>query len=308
MPFGVFCVHHRALCHQPRRQDFCFYRLKVGVATGSVHNGVKLRMQWHDPAAGRNAKIWSVGLAVHGDVVESTGILSGGRQYPANTLDRAQVSMVERIGSTYRSVARAICLPWAKRSTGKDVPYRLGIGQVRIKVHRTVGPNARHLQALDVKFKWQLPWSERIDYQLRFVADKAINENLYLSSLGPHVFHLDPLFSGRQILLQSLYIDRLDTHGRAKKILDSHPESEFCDADERLYPWLVMVGVTVAEESQPFARDLEPLNQRDIKCIKLNFALEPSRQSLDHPRAQDGPGVINQNAHRGADDGEDDNE
>src|ERR1700686_3033524 len=299
MPIGVLCPHHRAIRHHPGIQNFRSHRLQVGVATGPVHNGVKLRMQWHYPTAGRNAKIWSVSFAVHDNVVESTAILSGGRQYPAITLDRAQISMVERIGSTYRSVARAICLPWAKRSTGEDVPHRPGIDQVRIKVHGTVRPNARHFHALDVKFKWQLPWSERIDYQLCLVADKAINENLYLSSLGSHVFHLRALLSGRQIQLQSFYIDRLDTHGRAKKIQDSHAKPEFCNIDERLHAWLVIVGVTVSKKSEPFARNLEPLNQRDIKCVKLDFALESSRQSLDDACAQNGPRVENQNAHRG---------
>src|ERR1700674_2667235 len=297
MPIGVLCLNHRTIRHHPRIQKFCFYRLKVGVATGPVHNGVKLGMQWHHPTAGRNAKIWSVSFSVHDNVVESTAILSGRRQYPPNTLDRAQISMVERIGSTYRGVARAICLPWAKRTTGKDIPHRLGIGQVCVKVHRSVGPNARHFQVLDVKFKWQLPWSERIDYQLCLVADKPINENLYLPSLGPHVFHLAALLPRRQIQPQSFYIDRLDTHGRAKKIQDSHAKPEFCNTDERLHSWLVIVGVTVSKKSEPFTRNLEPLNQRDIKCVKLNFALESSRQRLDHTCAQNGPRVENQNAH-----------
>src|SRR4029077_9951973 len=190
MPIGVFRLHHRTVCHHPGIQNFGSYRQKVGVATGSVHNGVKLRMQWHHPTAGRNAKIWSVGFTIYDNVVESTAIRSGGRQYSANPPDRAQISMVERIGSTYRSVARAICQPWAERPTGKDVPHRLGIDQVRIKVHGSVRPNARHFQALDVKFKWQPPWPERIDHQLCLVTDKAINENLYLSSFWPHVFHL----------------------------------------------------------------------------------------------------------------------
>src|SRR6266403_959709 len=299
MPVGFFCPHHRAIRYHPRIQNFCFYRLKVCVATGSVHNGVKLRMQGHRPAAGRNAKIWSVGFAIHDNVVESTAILSGGRQDPANAIDRAQIRVVERIAAAYRSVARAVCLPWAKRSAGKDVSHRLGIGQVRIKVHGSLGPNARHFQTLDVKFKWQLPWSDGVDYQFCVVANKAINKNLYLSAFGTNFFHLVALLSGRQIQLQSFYIDRFDMHGGAKKIHDSHAEPEFCSTDERLNSWLVIVGVAVSKKSQSFTRDLEPLNHRDIKCVEFNFAFEASRQSLNHTCAQDRPGVIDQNAHYG---------
>src|SRR5882762_1386034 len=165
--------------------------------------------------------------------------------------------MFERIGPSDSSVARTICLPGAKRSAGKDVSYRLGVDQVRIKVHGSVWPNARHFQALDVKFKWQPSGSERIDYQFCLVADKTINENLYFSPFGPDIFHLGALLSGRQIQLQSFYIDSFDTHGRAKKILDSHPKPEFCDADERLHARLVVVGISVSKKSQPFTRNLE---------------------------------------------------
>src|ERR1700674_2953520 len=299
MPIGVCCPYHRAVCHQPRLQNFRFYRLKVCVASGSVDNGVKLRMQGHHPAGGRNAKIWSIGFAIHDNVVESTAILSGGRQYPGNALDRPQIRVAKKIVAAYRSVARAVCLPGAKRSTGKHVPHRLGIGQVRVKVHGSVGPDARHFQTLDVKFKWQLPWFERIDYQLCLVADEAIDEDLYRSPLGPHVSHLRALLSGRQIQPQSFYIDRLDMHGRAKKILDSHTKPEFCNSDERLHSGLVIVGVTVSKKSELFTRDLESLNQRDIKCVEFNFAFEASRQSLNHTCAQDGSGVKDQNAHYG---------
>jgi len=166
-------------------------------------------------------------------------------------------------------------------------------------VHGSVGPNARHFQTLDVKFKWQLPGFERIDYQLCFVADKAIDEDLYLSSLGSNVFHLRALLSGRQIQPQSFYIDRLDMHGRAKKIPESHAKLEFCNSDERLNSGLVIVGVAVSKKSQPFTRDLEFLNQGDIKCVEFNFAFEASRQSLNHTCAQDRPGVKDQNAHYG---------
>src|ERR1700687_3052797 len=299
MPFGIFGPHHRAVCHQRRIQNSCFYRLKVCVASSSVHNGVKLRMEGHHPHGGRNAKLWSIGFAVHDNVVESTAIFSGGRQYPANALDRPQIRVVKKIVAAYRSVARAVCLPWAKRSTGKHVPHRLGIGQVRIKMHGSAWPNARHFQILDVKFKWQLPWFECIDYQLRLVADKAINEDLYLSPLGPQCCQLAALLSGRQIQPQSSYVYRLDSHGRAKKIPDFDAKPEFCNSDERLNSGLVIVGVTVSKKSQSFARNLEPLHQRDIKCFKLNFALEPRRQSLDDTCTQDRLGFKDQNAHYG---------
>src|SRR5437879_6213980 len=299
MPVGFPCPHHRAIRHHPGIQNFCFYRLKVCVATGSVHNGMKLRMQGDRPSAGRNAKIWSVGFAIHDNVVESTAILSGGRQDPAYAIDRAQICVIERIAAAYRSVARAVCLPWAKPSARKDIPHRLGIGQVRVKVHLPLWPNARHVQTLDVKFERQLPWSERIDYQLRLVADKAINENLYLSALGPYVFHLCALFPGRQVQPQSFYIHRLDMRGRAKKILDSQAKPEFCNINEGLHSRLVIVGVTVSKKSQSFTRDLETLNHRDIKCVEFNFAIEASRQSLNHTCTQDRPGVKDQNAHCG---------
>src|SRR6266853_5022613 len=86
-------------------------------------------------------------------------------------------------------------------------------------------------------------------------------------------------------------------HGRTKKIPESHAKPEFCNSDERLNSGLVIVGVAVSKKSQPFTRDLEPLSQRDIKCVEFNFAFEASRQSLNHTSAQDGPGVKDQSAH-----------
>src|SRR6266446_7120588 len=164
-------------------------------------------------------------------------------------------------------------------------------------MHGSVGPNARHFQTLDVKFKRQLPWFECIDYQSCLVADKAINEDLNFSSLRPDVFHLAALFCGRQVQPQSFYVHRLDTHG--KKVQDSHAKPEFCNTDERLNSGLVIVGVTVSKKSEPFTRNLEPLNHRDIKCVEFNFAFEASRQSLNHTCAQDRPGIIEQNAQYG---------
>jgi len=53
--------------------EFCFHRLQVGVAAGSVHNGVKVLCTDRTPADGK-AKIWSVGCAIHNNLVKDTGV------------------------------------------------------------------------------------------------------------------------------------------------------------------------------------------------------------------------------------------
>src|SRR5208283_1481066 len=174
--------------------------------------------------------------------------------------------MTERIGSAHRSVARTVCLPWAKRSAGEDVPHRLGIGQVRVEMKGGTRPDRRHFQTLDVKFQRQLALFQGIDDQLSVVAHESIHRDSYLS-FGLHLLHLVEVFPRRQIQSQSLYVYCVDMHGSVEKSQDTHVKPELRNTDNRLNARLVIVGVGVAKDSEPLARNLEPLGQRDVKGI-----------------------------------------
>src|SRR5208282_5747656 len=109
----------------------------------------------------------------------------------------------------------------------------------------------------------------------------------YLSLFGLHLLYLVAVFTRRQIQSQSFYVHRVDMHGRVKKSQDAHTKLELSNADNRLNSRLVIVQVGVAKDSEPLARNLEPLGQRDVKGIQLNFTLESGRQGLNHRHAQD---------------------
>src|SRR5262245_64262487 len=101
--------------------------------------------------AGSNVEVRSIGCAVHSNSVQAAGILSGRRENPANALNRSQVCIIERIGSTHLGVARAICPPRSKRSARRNVAQRLRVDQVGFKLKRLAWTNTRHLQSIDVK-------------------------------------------------------------------------------------------------------------------------------------------------------------
>jgi hypothetical protein len=166
-------------------------------------------------------------------------------------------------------------------------------------MHGGTGPDRRHFQALDVKFQWQLARSQSINDQLCIVTDKPIHNDLYLSTLRPHVLHLAALFPGRQIQLQSFCIYRVDMLSSAKKVQNSHAKAEFCNTNDRLNSRLVIVGICVSKNSEAGARNLEPLEQRDMEGVKLNLALESSRQSLNHSCTQGRLVAVDHNARYG---------
>src|SRR5580700_7830005 len=85
-------------------------------------------------------------------------------------------------------------------------------------------------------------------------------------------------------------------HGRAKESADSNVKLEFCNVYDRLKSWLVIVRVRFSENSETGALDLKPLEQRNMKGIKLDFALESSRQGLNHHGAQGGFGAVEHDA------------
>src|ERR1700691_1179651 len=169
--------------------------------------------------------------------------------------------MVERIGAAYRSIAGAVRLPGAKKPTGKDVSYGLGIGEVCVKMQRRAWTDCRHLQTLDVKLDRQLSRPQGIDDQLCFVKEEPIDGDLYLSILRAHVTHLATLFPGWQIQLQSFYIYGIDMMGNAKKLQYPHAKLEFRHTDDRLKSWFVIIGIRRSKNSEPVARDLKSLEQ-----------------------------------------------
>src|SRR6476646_6829216 len=103
--------------------------------------------------AGINVKVRSIGRAVHSNSVKAAGILSGRRENPANALNRSQVCIVERIGSTHLRVARTVRLPRSKRSARRNVTQRFRVDQVGFKLKRLAWPNTRHLQMINVELQ-----------------------------------------------------------------------------------------------------------------------------------------------------------
>src|SRR5271165_6386417 len=196
---------------------------------------MEIGMQGHLAPAGRKAKIWSVGHAIDHNLVKSANILSSGSQYPADALDRAQVRMVERIRPAHRSVPRTLCPPRTKQSARHNQSHRLGISEVRFKVHGRTRPNVRHNQTLNIELQRQLIRLLGIDDQLRVLADESINHDLQSFPFWPDVSHLPTLAPRRQIQLQSSNVDRVHVSGGTKKGQDSHMKPEFRDTDNRLH-------------------------------------------------------------------------
>src|SRR5271157_3583453 len=124
--------------------------------------------------------------------------------------------MVERIGSTYRSIPGTVWLPWSKQAARMDLPDWLRVSEVCIEMHRRAGPDPRHRQVLDVKFQGELARPQSINDELGSVANKLIHNDFYLAALWRHSTYLAAMFAWRQIQLQSPYKHGVHMEGRTK--------------------------------------------------------------------------------------------
>ena len=90
------------------------------------------------------------------------------------------------------------------------------------------------------------------------------------------------MFAGRQVQLQSLYVNGVDMDGEAKKGHDPKAKSEFRHTDDRLKSGLMVIGIGIAEDLESLTRNLKSVGQRDMKCAKLNSALESDGKSFNY--------------------------
>src|SRR6476661_8904791 len=132
--------------------------LEVRVSAGAVDSGVELSLEWHGMAAAGDLEIRGVGLPVNDNVVERSGILSHGRQYAGNALDRTQVGTGERIAALYRCILRAVFLPRPQSPAGMNHSHRLGIREVGFKSQRLSRGGLVHNQVLNVEHERKLTW------------------------------------------------------------------------------------------------------------------------------------------------------
>ena len=238
---------------------------------------MKVGVQWNRPLALRKPKVRSIGCAVDSNFFKCALIISSRGQNAAKPFDRAQVRVRKRIVSAQRSHTRSVRLPRAKISSAEDLPFGFGIGQRGLKPQWRIRTSTRHLQTRNLELNRQFAWSERINNQLRVFKNELVDNDPYRCALRPHSLHLCALFPRRQIQAQSVRIYRVHVHGRAQEVCDFQAETEVCNRYDRLHTWLVIVGIRIAEYSEAFARNLQTLNQRNMKCVQFNLALEPGR-------------------------------
>ena len=150
--------HHVSSSGQEGMQEMCFDRLQVGVAIRAVHNGVKFSVQRHLVPTDLHLEIRSVGLAINHDPVQSSLVCALRGEDATDALDRAQVSVMETIGTAQRGCSRLISVPGTPCSTGLDLAERLGIGQDGVEVHRLTGANGPQREGLNDKSQRHLAW------------------------------------------------------------------------------------------------------------------------------------------------------
>src|SRR6516225_7171331 len=141
MARGLFISDDRSSCRHESIEELRLDGLKIGVSTGSIHDGVEIGMQRHRPVSGSDAKIRSFGSAVDGYVIERAGIFSCRGEIPANAFDRAQIGVAEGVCAANRRVARAVGLPRTEASIRVNSSHWLGIDQIGLKMHGLVGPD-----------------------------------------------------------------------------------------------------------------------------------------------------------------------
>ncbi len=144
-------------------------------------------------------------------------------------------------------------------------------------MHRLVGADARHSQALDVKFDRQFAGPQRVHDELRLITDKCIDNDLYFAVLRSHVIQFVTVFSRRQVQLQPSYKYRVDMCRSAKKLTNSKMKPEFAYANNWLEARFVIVWVGFSENSEAGAGDEKSLYERNMKGVQFNSAFESCR-------------------------------
>ena len=252
---------------------------------------MKIGVQRDGAAADGEAKIWGVGGAVDDDLIESAVVFSGRGKRSADALDGGQVRILECVGSAHWRIARALRLPRAKRAAGNDVAHGFGVGEVGIEMHGRARADVGHFQAGNVEFEGQLARLERVDDELRVLADQVTDGDFDFSVLGRHGGHLAALFARGQIEDESGEVDGVDVFGRAEEIVKGHAEREFPDLDQRLNSWLAVVGIQLAEDPEACSGNAKTLEEGDLQGIQLDAALESGGERIDDDGAQGGLGA-----------------
>lgn len=166
-------------------------------------------------------------------------------------------------------------------------------------MHRLIGADPRHSQAFNVKFDGQLARSQSIDDELRLIANEFIHNDFYFAVWRPHVIEFVAMFSGRQIQLQPANEYGVDMFWSAQKLTDAKVKPKVCHTNDGLKAGLMIVRVSLAENSEARAGDLKSLHERDVKSVEFNPALKSCRQSFDDGGAQDWFGVRNSDGNSG---------
>ena len=122
------------------------HRVQVGVAVGAVHARLELGVE-RERAGGRvEREVGRVGRARHEDLLEHAGEAPGGRERPAETLDCAEVGLLEDVGAAHRQQAGVVRHPRADTPARVDDALRYGVGENGLEVERFVEPDVPDVQ------------------------------------------------------------------------------------------------------------------------------------------------------------------
>src|SRR5579859_1453072 len=203
-------------------------------------------------------------------------------------MNRSKIGVRERVSSRNGGLARTGFVEGSEQPIRSNVANGFGIYQRGDKAQWLGWAHVNHLQAADVEFQRRLARVIGIDDEFRPGAHKVPYRDTHFPGTPAQVFHLLPIFHGRDIHREAIDEDRVHIHPSPEKIAQSSLKPEFSNLQQRLNSVLPGIGVGSAVNFQALTADVDSVGDPHVKFGEFHAALEAGRESFDDPGAEDG--------------------
>jgi len=142
-----------------------------------------------------------------------------------------------------------------------------------------------------------------VDNEFRPGTHKMFYPDTHFSGTPSQIFHLVPIFRGRDVHREAIDKDRVHIHAFTEKIAEGSLKPEFSNLQQRLDPVLPGIRVGSAVNLQPLAAYVDSVGDPHVKFGEFHAALEAGRKSFDDPGAENGLGAQDRDADADGDGG-----
>ncbi len=281
--------HDLTLGGKPRLAQRRIYRLQPCVSVGPVHLGVELRVQRYRCAEVRQPEVRRVRLPVHRQVAQNALVLACRVQCSGNSLKDTQVRVRKLVFARQRSFARILHHPRPHAARGDDCSRRLGIGQLRLELHRPAHVYMVQPEVRDGKLQRKLTRLTAFERQLRPLAFDAV----HLKAQGRRSARLRSIAAAgrrrvREVRLRRhIHIQPLQLHHRnpdrfARPITQRCMEPELVQLDQ--WP---RRGRSAARSRNRHAQLPAPAARCAVPCLRPTAHSPAKHESCPAPRGRE---------------------